>query len=64
MLSGLYPRDHGIVDNNWYDFALQRTERAGTDPQARLVGLDATSDVHDPGGSPRQFMGKVVDPTA
>lgn len=56
MLSGLYPRDNGIVDNSWYDHALGRRERASSDPDYRIVGADDDG----PGGSPAQFIGSSM----
>jgi predicted AlkP superfamily pyrophosphatase or phosphodiesterase len=58
MLSGLDPRDHGIVDNTWYDHVLGRRERASSDPDHRFVGLDVADD--GPGGSPSQFHGSSL----
>jgi hypothetical protein len=55
LLSGLYPRDSGIIDNTWYDHQLGRRERASADPDYRIIGLDVPDD--SPGGSPRQFKG-------
>ena len=37
MLSGLYPRDSGMVDNTWFDHTLGRRERAAIDPEQQLV---------------------------
>lgn len=56
ILSGMYPRDNGIVDNAWYDHALGRRERAAIDPDYRIVG--AADD--GPGVSPRQFIGSSL----
>ena len=33
MLSGLYPRDSGIVDNTWFDRTLGRRRGAVSDPE-------------------------------
>jgi predicted AlkP superfamily pyrophosphatase or phosphodiesterase len=55
MLSGLYPRDNGMVDNTWFDRTLGRRERAAIDPGEQLVGVSATN--NSPGVSPRQFLG-------
>ena len=55
MLSGLYPRDSGMVDNTWFDRTLGRLERAAIDPEKQLVGVSATN--NSPGVSPRQFLG-------
>ena len=55
MLSGLYPRDNGMVDNTWFDRTLGRRERAAIDPENQLVGVSATN--NSPGVSPRQFLG-------
>ena len=55
MLSGLYPRDNGMVDNTWFDRTLGRRERAAIDPEKQLVGVSATN--NSPGVSPRQFLG-------
>ena len=55
MLSGLYPRDNGMVDNTWFDRTLERRERAAIDPEKQLVGVSATN--NSPGVSPRQFLG-------
>ncbi len=55
LLSGLYPRDSGIIDNTWYDHKLGRRERASADPAYRIAGLDVPDD--SPGGSPNQFKG-------
>ncbi len=55
LLSGLHPRDSGIVDNTWYDRVLGRRERASSDPDYRLIGMSVPDD--GPGGSPRQFKG-------
>ncbi len=60
MLSGLYPRHHGIVDNDWWDRQLGRGERAGDDPDFSVVGLDQGSDTSGPSGSPRQFRGTTL----
>jgi predicted AlkP superfamily pyrophosphatase or phosphodiesterase len=58
MLSGRYPRTHGIVDNGWYDHALGREERAASDPAYRHVGLEAPDD--GPAGAPTQFRGSSL----
>ena len=55
MLSGLYPRDNGMVDNTWFDRTLGRRERAAIDPEKQLVGVSANN--NSPGVSPRQFLG-------
>ena len=55
LLSGLYPRDNGIIDNAWYDRTLGRRERASIDPDHLLVGLELPDD--GPGASPKQFIG-------
>ena len=55
MLSGLYPRDNGMVDNTWFDRTLGRRERAAIDPEKQLIGVSATN--NSPGVSPRQFLG-------
>lgn len=55
MLSGLYPRDSGMVDNTWFDHTLGRRERAAIDPEKQLVGVRPTN--NSPGVSPRQFLG-------
>ena len=55
MLSGLYPRDSGMVDNTWFDRTLGRLERAAIDPEKQLVGVSANN--NSPGVSPRQFLG-------
>lgn len=55
ILSGLYPRDSGIIDNTWYDRVPDRRERAANDPDYELVGMDVPDD--GPGGSPKQFKG-------
>jgi predicted AlkP superfamily pyrophosphatase or phosphodiesterase len=55
MLSGLYPRDHGIVDNSWYDRTLERSQGSVSDPGQPLVGLPDPAD--GPGASPFQFRG-------
>ena len=55
MLSGLYPRDSGMVDNTWFDHTLGRRERAAIDPEQQLVGVRPTN--NSPGVSPRQFLG-------
>lgn len=60
MLSGLYPRRHGIIDNDWWDRDLQRAERAALDPDYEIVGLDPLSDASGPSGSPRQFRGSSL----
>lgn len=60
MLSGLYPSRHGIIDNDWWDRDLQRTERAAADPEVTVVGLDPESDASGPAGSPRQFQGSSL----
>ncbi len=57
MLSGLYPRNHGVIDNDWFDQERQRAERAALDPDYRVVGLDPYSDSRGPTGSPYQFRG-------
>ncbi|MGD8328954.1 MAG: alkaline phosphatase family protein [Acidobacteriota bacterium] len=58
ILSGLYPRDHGIIDNTWYDHELGRRERASSDPAYRFIGLDEPDD--GPGGAPTQFLGSSL----
>ncbi|HJO29458.1 MAG TPA: alkaline phosphatase family protein [Acidobacteriota bacterium] len=55
MLSGLYPRDSGMVDNTWFDNTLGRRERAAIDPEQKLVGVRPTN--NSPGVSPQQFLG-------
>ncbi len=60
MLSGLYPRTHGIIDNDWWDRELGRRERATVDADFSVVGLDPGSDTSGPSGSPRQFHGTTL----
>ena len=60
MLSGLYPRTHGIIDNDWWDRELGRRERATEDSDFSVVGLDPGSDTSGPSGSPRQFHGTTL----
>ena len=55
MLSGVYPRDHGIVDNSWYDRTLERSQAAVSDPGQPLVGLPEPDG--GSGASPFQFRG-------
>jgi len=55
MLSGLYPRASGIVDNTWFDPTTGRRRGAVSDPEERLVGIGVPDD--GPGVSPRQFLG-------
>jgi len=58
ILSGLYPRDNGIIDNTWYDHTLNRPERASSDPAYRFIGLEEPDD--GPGGAPTQFIGSSL----
>jgi predicted AlkP superfamily pyrophosphatase or phosphodiesterase len=58
ILSGLYPRDDGIIDNTWYDHTLNRRERATKDPAYRIIGLAEPDD--GPGGAPTQFIGSSL----
>jgi len=60
MLSGLYPRHHGIIDNDWWDRELGRRVRATEDSDYSVVGLDPGSDTSGPSGSPRQFRGTTL----
>jgi len=62
MLSGLYPRDSGIIDNTWFDRARGTRQGAVSDADEGIVGIGVADDdlgvANDgPGVSPRQFLG-------
>jgi predicted AlkP superfamily pyrophosphatase or phosphodiesterase len=58
MLSGLYPRDHGLVDNTWYDRTLGQGQSAVRDQAHPLVGTPVAD--AGPGASPLHFRGSSL----
>ncbi len=55
ILSGAYGHVSGIIGNRWWNRAANRTESMFFDPQARLLGLEASP--RDDDTSPRNFAG-------
>ncbi len=58
ILTGLYPRDSGIVDNSWWDYELDRREQAAIDPRHQVVGVRVPES--GPGASPQQLRGSSL----
>ncbi len=50
LLTGVHANIHGIVANEWYDFATSRSPGAVQDSAAPLVGAASPSSVRTPGG--------------
>jgi predicted AlkP superfamily pyrophosphatase or phosphodiesterase len=55
LFAGAYPTNTGIIDNEWYDPALHRSEYCVEDLGAKLVGAQ-----DGPGMSPRNLIGSTI----